>query len=106
MRSIAYQLEMQTHLVGFVDNRMAAYLGWIHTTIDIAEIWMREGGALTRGTGECDAVAVTIFAVADPKFSIQLIRKAKTLEPGRSVYWKRYFTTGKQPSSRAVRKKS
>ena len=104
-RTLLYQLEKQTHLVGTIDERIVAYLGWMRTSSEIAEKWINEGGPLRPDRNSNDAVAVTVFAVADPRYSLAMIRKAKMLEAGRSVYWKRYFTTGKEPSSRAVRKK-
>ncbi len=105
VRTLLFQLERQTHLVGTIDEKIVAYLGWMRTSPEIAERWINEDGKLRPDPRSDDAVAVTVFAVADPKHSLAMIRKAKTIEAGRSVYWKRYFTTGKEPSNRAVRKK-
>lgn len=106
VRSILYQLEHQSHLVGFQDNRVAAYVGWLRTSCEVAENWVQNNGTLKPTAGPHDAVAVTILAVSDPQHSLAMIRKAKSAEPGYSVYWKRYFTTGREPSSRVVRKKT
>lgn len=106
VRSILFQLEMQTHLVGSIDNRIVAYLGWIRTTSEIAEKWLNDDGPLRSQPGSLDAVAVTILVTSDPSYTLPIIRKAKSLESGRSVYWKRYFITGKEPRKRVVRTRS
>ena len=105
VRTILYQLDNQTHLVGLQEHGIVAYLGWVRTTSEIAEDWLERDSPLETSNVNVDAVAVTILALSDPKYSLPLIRKAKTLEPGRSVYWKRNFITGKDSVKRVVRTK-
>ena len=113
MKSLIYQLDNGTHAVAMnIDpvtgkpSQLAAYVGWIKTTSQVAETWLNNDGPLSMTPDEYDAVAVTILAAQDKRRMLGLIKHAKTLNQGKSVYWKRYFQDGRDPSNRSVVKKT
>ena len=106
MVTLRYQLEVQSHLVAGFDDRIVGYVGWIRTTQKLAEAWVVSDGALTAVTENADAVAATVLVTENPKFALPLIRRAKTLNVGLSVYWKRQFSDGRVAMKRAVRTKA
>jgi hypothetical protein len=103
--TLRHQLEAQSHLVAGFDDQIVGYLGWIRTTRAIAETWVTDDGALTTVADNADAVAATVLVTANPSFVLPLIRRAKTLNRGLSVYWKRQFPDGRVAMKRSVRKK-
>ena len=106
IKTIKYQLETENHLVAGLNDRVVGYLGWIRTTQTIAENWLNEDGPLHPSLQDLDAVAVTVLAVERPAYILPLIRRAKTLNPGHSVYWKRHTPEGRVSAKRRVRKKA
>ena len=72
------------------------------TTPEIAEDWIAVDRLLTDVPGGV-AIAITVMAVDHPAYVMQLIREAKRRNPGRSVYWKRYFPDQRPAQGRAVR---
>ena len=103
--TLRHQLEAQSHLVAGLDDQIVGYLGWIQTTRAIAETWVEGDRELTAVTDNVDALAATVLATDNPKFVLPLIRRAKALNPGLSVYWKRQFSDGRVAMKRSVRKK-
>lgn len=104
--TLRYQIEVQSHLVAGLDDRIVGYLGWIRTTRAIAEGWMINESALNAVADNPDAVAATVLVTEQPKFALPLIRRAKTLNRGFSVYWKRQFPDDRVAMKRSVRKKA
>jgi len=45
---------------------------------------------------------VTLFVAERPADILPMLRAAKGMEPGKPVYWKRYFPDGRPPSPRRV----
>ncbi len=112
VKTLLYQLEHRTHAVAMARDpvtgeldRMISYVGWVRTTDDVARAWLDTDSRLTMCTANHDAVAVTILATDDPASVLGLIRHAKCMNVGKSVYWKRYFMDGRSPSPRRVVKK-
>lgn len=95
------QIHNDTHLVATRNDGIVGYLGWLHTTEEIAEGWIAGTGKLVAVPGGM-AIAVTIFVTDLPRDILPMIKAAKQAEPGRSVYWKRYFADGRPPSARKV----
>jgi hypothetical protein len=104
--ALRYQLETKSHLVAGLDDRIVGYLGWIRTTHAIAEAWLAETGPLTAVEEAVDALAPTILVTDHSKYALPLVRCAKVLNRGFSVYWKRQFTDGRSGIKRSVRKKA
>ena len=112
MKTLLYQLEHCTHAVAMARDpvtgeltQMLSYVGWVRTTDAVAREWLENEGRLTMSSGKHDAIAVTILATDDPASVIGLIKHAKKMNVGKSVYWKRYFMDGRAPHSRKVVKK-
>ena len=104
VKSLRFQLEQQTHLVGSIDDRIVAYLGWIPTSREMAEAWSASEGPLhPHVNGE--AVAVTVLATNSSAHILPLIKEAKRVAYGKSVFWKRNFIDGRGAVKRAVRKR-
>lgn len=105
IKTLLYQLETSSHLIAGLDDRMVGYVGWIRTTREIAEAWLERDAKLEPAFENIDAIAVTVLATEDPQHMLPLIKQAKTLNAGYSVYWKRHFIDGRLAAKRAVRKK-
>jgi len=102
--SLLHQINDETHLVATRNDRIVGYLGWLRAKEDVAHAWLEHGERLVPDP-EGNAIAVTIFLADQPEDILSIFKAAKRAEPGRSVYWKRYFTDGRMPSPRKVRKK-
>ena len=103
VKTLFHQINNETHLILAENDRIVGYLGWLKTTEDIAAAWLDGEAALNYAKGG-NVAAVTIFVVNDPKDTIRMIKAAKLAEPDSHVYWKRYYTDGRPPSPRVVRK--
>ncbi len=103
--TLLHQINNDTHLVATRQDRIVGYLGWLHTSEEIARAWLDKSAPLTPDPA-ATAIAVTLFLADEPGDVLRMIRAAKRSEPGVSVYWKRYFTDGRPPAPRLVRKKS
>jgi hypothetical protein len=104
--TLMYQLETQNHVVAGLDDRMVGYLGWIKTTREKAEAWHNQDAQLLPAFENSDAIAVTVLTVERPAYILPLIKHAKTLSPGYSVYWKRHAPDGSLMAKRSVKKKA
>jgi hypothetical protein len=104
VKSLRFQLEQQTHLVASIDDKVVAYLGWIETSRDMAEAWSSGEGPLHPQLN-AEAVAVTVLATKSAAHILPLIKEAKRVAQGKSVFWKRDFAGGRGSVKRAVRKR-
>jgi hypothetical protein len=103
--TLRFQLEAQCNLVAGRQDEIVGYLGWIPTTVAIAEAWVRDQGPLVAATEDVSAIAVTVLVTSNPRYALPLIRRAKAARPGLPVYWKRQFMDGKETRKRSIRKK-
>ena len=106
VQTLLYQLETGSHMIAGRDDRIVGYLGWICTTREIAEAWIKMDAKLEHVPDKIDAVAVTVLCTEDARYILPLIKHAKTLNKGHSVYWKRHFIDGRVSKKRTVRKKT
>lgn len=104
--TLRHQLETRCHLVAGDGDEIVAYLGWVRTTSEIVEGWIKNEGPLTAVAENASALAVTVLATTDRKYLLPLIRHAKAENPGLSVYWKRHFADDAKTAKRRVRKRS
>jgi hypothetical protein len=104
--TLRFQLESQCHLVAGDEDEIVGYLGWIPTSVAIAEAWISDQGPLVAAADEVSAIAITVLVTSDSKYILPLVRHAKAAQPGLPVYWKRQFGDGKGSQKRYVRKKS
>lgn len=102
LSSLLHQINDGTHLIVERNDRICGYLGWVRTTKDLAEDWLHGRGPLKK-VAQGDAVVVTIFHAEDSRDILQMIKAAKTMAPGISVYWKRFYENDRAPSPRAVK---
>jgi len=102
IEALMFQIHEGTHLIASRKDAMVGYLGWLRVDADRAEAWQAGQGRLF-ATRDGDAIAVTLFATQSKAHILPMIRAAKKLEPGKSVYWKRYFSDGRVPAPRQVK---
>jgi len=104
VKTLRYQLDQQTHMVGSIDDAIVAYVGWIQTSREIAEAWATNGGPLNPFPGG-DATAVTVLATRSSSHILPMIKEAKRINLDKSVFWKRDFIDSRGSVKRAVRKR-
>jgi hypothetical protein len=91
-KAIRRQLRLGHHVAAVLGDQMVGYAGWLITSREIAEAWKEGKGVLkTDPNGKADAAALTIVAVTDPRATPGLIRRARQLNPGTRVYFKREY---------------
>src|SRR4051812_23841990 len=103
LHKLEYQLATGSHLIAGLDDRIVAYLGWVTTSREAAEAWIREEVSLRDVPESADAIAVTFLVTEHKRYILPMIRHFKRLNPGRSFYWKRHFLDGRVVQ-RTVRK--
>jgi hypothetical protein len=101
---IRQQLKTGHHLVAMDDKTVVGYVGWILTTREIGDRWQNDQGKLTPvAEGKADSAALTVVAARDRSILSRLIRGARTLNPGKRVYFKReYDDEGKSTRKASV----
>ncbi|WP_292350465.1 hypothetical protein [Mesorhizobium sp.] len=104
VKSLRYQIEQQSHLIGAIDDAIVAYVGWVVTSREIAETWVANNGPLNPDPGG-SAIAATVMATRSSSHILPLIKEAKLLNLDKSVYWKRDFIDARGAMKRAVRKR-
>jgi hypothetical protein len=103
-KTLRFQLEQQTHMLGLIEGRIEAYVGWIPTSRAIAEAWASGDGPLNPEPS-ADAIAVTILATSSRDYILPLIKASKKFNLTKSVFWKRSFQDGRTDQKRTVRKR-
>lgn len=89
------QLQLQHHVCAMRGSTLIGYCGWMLTSREIGERWLREQVPLDPVPDErADAGALTIVRAADPKVLRQLIRKTRELNPGKRVFLQRQYGDG------------
>src|SRR4051794_9132408 len=102
---LLYQLDTSSHVIAGLDDRIVGYVGWIPTTRELAEAWLRADNASLLSSEKTDAVVVTVLVTEDKHYILPMIKHLKMLCPNHSCYWKRHFIDGRlMTSERAVRK--
>jgi hypothetical protein len=101
-RALQHQLTFGNHVAAVTATRIVGYCGWLPTTTALASAWIDERGQLLPAHTGADAVALTVVACKDRKLLAHLIRRARDLNPGRRVYFKRQYAS----AERAARKSS
>ena len=101
---IKQQLKRGHHLVAMDGHTVIGYVGWLLTTKTIGDQWLENLGKLNPVVEEnSDSAALTVVASRDRAVLLRLIRGARTLNPGKKVYFKReYATEGKSTRKAAV----
>jgi hypothetical protein len=100
--TIMHQINDGSHLILEQNDLIVGYLGWLRTSVEIAEAWSNEGARLQKVPGG-DAIVVTIFHAENPAYILRMVRAAKQVEPDTPVYWKRFYSDNRSPAPRAVK---
>lgn len=105
IQSLIFQISEGTHVIASRNDIMVGYLGWLRVDTRVAEEWQAGVDRLV-AKPDGDAIAVTLLAADFSQDILPMLKAAKRAEPGKSVYWKRYFADGRKPHSRRVLKES
>jgi len=98
---IRLQLKKGHHLIAMDGQTVVGYVGWLLTTQEIGDLWQKNLGKLTP-VDEGNSAALTVVASKDRSVLMRLIRGARTLNPGKRVYFKRDY----ESERKATRKSS
>lgn len=92
LAALRYQLSQGCHVAGFEGDRLVAYCGWLLTSLEIGEAWLRADGSLTTiQPAQANAAALTIVRIPDRKNVLPMIRACRTINPGKRVFFKRNY---------------
>lgn len=99
---IRHQLKNGHHLVAMRGQTVVGYAGWLLTTTDIGDLWQQNLGRLDPVADDVsNAAALTVVTSRDRKVIARLIRGARTLNPGKRVYFKRQYDSDGQSVRKA-----
>jgi hypothetical protein len=90
-RALQHQLAHGNHVAAVTSERIVGYCGWLPTTSAMAAAWVEDRGQLLPVTGNADAVVLTVVACGDRTLLAALIRRARNLNPGKRVYFRRQY---------------
>lgn len=101
---VRQQLKTGHHLVAMDGKTIVGYVGWMLTKKEIGDRWQNANGKLTPvAEGKADSAALTVVASENRSILLRLIRGARTLNPGKRVYFKReYDDEGKSARKSSV----
>jgi hypothetical protein len=103
MAAITYQLSLGHHVAGFVNNRLVAYCGWLTTSTERGEAWLKGQGQLQMiPPPKGDAAALTIVKVRNPDQLLPMIRACRERNKGKRVFFKRDYAGGERQSRKAT----
>jgi hypothetical protein len=83
------------------DGKLVGYAGWANALPASAQLWIEDRGPLEIVDQPMGAVALTIVASARTGAVALMIRRARALNPGVEVYFKRSYITGSKPPRKA-----
>lgn len=99
---IRRQLADGHNLAAVRGDDVLGYAGWLHTTEHEGSEWIENRTLLkARKPEDSDAVALTIFASADPAVTPRLIRGARDLNKGKRVFFKRGYESMIRPDRKS-----
>ena len=91
---IRRQLAAGANVAAFDANgKLVGYVGWAHALPASAALWLEDRGPLQVADQPTGAVAVTIVVSASPASIAAMIRRARQLNPGVQVFFKRSYGT-------------
>lgn len=89
--AVRRQLTTGHHVAALAGLRLVGYCGWMAASGVVAEAWVRDAGLLVPADEPADAVALTTVAADDRRILAALIRRARDLNPGIRVFFKREY---------------
>lgn len=95
VRALQQQLERRHHVCLMQGGRFAGYCGWLLTSRDISDRWLKDEAELSPvADGLADVVACTIVHCPERQHVLPLIREARARNPGRLAVFKRDRASG------------
>jgi hypothetical protein len=89
------QLQLQHHVCAIRGITLIGYCGWLLTSQQIGELWLREQVPLDPVPDDrADAGALKIVRAEDPKVLRRHIRATRDLNPGKRVFLRREYGEG------------
>jgi hypothetical protein len=94
--SLRHQLRHGDHLAATSGRNLVGYMGWMPTSVAIAELWSEDKGPLRPVyDASYDAYALSVVAVPDRRILTPMIREAlkeaRARGPGKRLYFKREY---------------
>ena len=99
-RALRRQLNTAQHVAAIADMKLVGYCGWLKTPTALAEAWVKGEATLTPDEG-ADAAALTVVAANDRRILLALIRRARALNPGIRIYFKRDYAGARQAARKS-----
>jgi|RhiMetdeSRZDD1v2_1073273.scaffolds.fasta_scaffold381426_2 hypothetical protein len=95
------QIQHGYHIAAYRNKKLVGYCGWLHTTDQIAQLWLKNEGKLQEvPAASSDAVALTIVRFTDGDAVLPAIRVCRQLNGERRVFFKRE-SRGDQPARKS-----
>jgi hypothetical protein len=95
------QIQRGYHVAAYRNKKLVGYCGWLHTTEEIAQRWLKNEGKLQEApAASSDAVALTFVRFTDRDAVWPAIRRCRQLNGERRVFFKRE-PRGGQPARKS-----
>jgi hypothetical protein len=95
------QIQGGYHVAAYRDQKLVGYCGWLNTTEDIAEQWLKNAGKLHGiPVASSNAVALTIVRIVEREAVLSIIRSCRQLNGERRVFFKRE-SRGRRPARKS-----
>jgi hypothetical protein len=92
---VKHQLARKCQICALREKVMVAYCGWVLITEETGDKWFRDElanfGLPVAAPDRADAAALTIVRILEPNLVLPLMRKCRTLYPGKRVYIRREY---------------
>ncbi len=93
--ALQQQLERGHHACLLAEGRLAGYCGWLLTSREIGEKWLKDEAELSSVPDRlADAAAFTIVFCPDRRHVLPLVREARNRHPGLLAVFKRSRSGG------------
>jgi hypothetical protein len=96
---IRLQLKNKWHLCAIRDNRLVGYCGWVFTTTEIAEKYIKgEPPPRTNVPSEpADTPVLTIVCIPERQLVLPMVRAMRKLGQGKRVFFRREYFNPTKP---------
>lgn len=90
LEAVTTQMRTGCYAVALKDDKIIAYAGWILTTRQVADRWLKNEGQLTVEVAAPGAAVFTILAVSQTDLLLPIARHVRRKNGGLPVVWKRH----------------
>jgi hypothetical protein len=96
---VSRQLHNKWNMCAVRDNKLVGYCGWIFTTREIAEKYVKGDpiGNADAPPDQADTPVLTIVRIIEPQWVLPLMRAMRNLAPGKQVFFRREYLDPKKP---------